>query len=92
MRLLETTERHLPISLGLIGGQKAATSTLHRMLVNHPEVVGGPEKKMRFLMREDGDWDDPDYGELDLEESTVRLAQKLGLTPTPTWTGPTGQR
>jgi hypothetical protein len=51
------------------------------MLVNHPEVVGGPKKKRRFLMREDGDWDDPDYGELDLEESTVRLAQKLGLTP-----------
>lgn len=63
LELLATTERHLPISFALIGAQKAATSTLYRMLVKHPEVVGGPEKEMRFFMRQDVDWDDPDYGE-----------------------------
>ena len=74
--LLERTERHLPISFALIGAQKAATSTLYRMLVKHPEVVGGPEKEMRFFMREDVDWDDPDYADYvrPAKRETVRLA------------------
>ena len=63
LEMLESTERHVPISFAMIGAQKAATSTLYRMLVKHPEVVGGPEKEMRFFMREDVDWDEPDYAE-----------------------------
>ena len=51
LEMLESTERHVPISFAMIGAQKAATSTLYRMLVKHPEVVGGPEKEMRFFMR-----------------------------------------
>jgi hypothetical protein len=76
LELLETTARHLPISFALIGAQKAATSTLYRMLVKHPEVVGGPEKEMRFFMREDVDWDDPDYSEYvrPAQRPTVHLA------------------
>jgi hypothetical protein len=76
LELLESTERHVPISFALIGAQKAATSTLYRMLVKHPEVVGGPEKEMRFFMREDVDWDDPDYGEYvrPAKRDTVHLA------------------
>jgi hypothetical protein len=60
----------------MIGAQKAATSTLYRMLVKHPEVVGGPEKEMRFFMREDVDWDDPDYSEYvrPAKRDTVHLA------------------
>jgi hypothetical protein len=63
LELLDRTDRHVPISFSMIGAQKAATSTLYRMLVKHPEVVGGPEKEMRFFMREDVDWDDPDYAD-----------------------------
>lgn len=61
--LLARTERHVPISFALVGAQKAATSTLYHSLVEHPEVVGGPEKEMRFFTRERLDWDNPDYAE-----------------------------
>lgn len=50
----------VPIRFAIVGVQKAATSTLYRMLVRHPRVVGGPEKELRFFL-EDRDWDDPDY-------------------------------
>ena len=61
--LLAKVDRHVPISFALVGSQKAATSTIYRMLVQHPEVVGGPEKEMRFFCFEHLDWDDPDYTE-----------------------------
>ncbi|MBD8870867.1 sulfotransferase family protein [Nocardioides donggukensis] len=63
MELLDEVERHVPISFSLVGVQKAATSTLYRMLAKHPRVVGGPEKEMRFFMMEDRDWEHPDYSE-----------------------------
>jgi hypothetical protein len=50
----------VPIRFAIVGVQKAATSTLYRMLVQHPKVVGGPEKELRFFL-ENRDWDDPDY-------------------------------
>ena len=50
----------VPIGFAIVGVQKAATSTLYRMLVRHPRVVGGPEKELRFFL-EDRDWSDPDY-------------------------------
>src|SRR5262249_44915888 len=60
-RLTAMEDRELvPIRFAIVGVQKAATSTLYRMLVRHPKVVGGPEKELRFFL-EDRDWDDPDY-------------------------------
>jgi hypothetical protein len=50
----------VPIRFAVVGVQKAATSTLYRMLVRHPRVVGGPEKELRFFL-EDRDWSNPDY-------------------------------
>src|SRR3954451_24922202 len=50
----------VPIGFAIVGVQKAATSTLYRMLVRHPRVVAGPEKELRFFL-EDRDWSDPDY-------------------------------
>ena len=59
LALLET-EESLPIRFAVVGVQKAATSTLYRMLIRHPRIVGGPQKELRFFL-EDHDWDDPDY-------------------------------
>lgn len=63
MDLLAQVDRHVPITFSLVGVQKAATSTLYRLLTAHPRVVGGPEKEMRFFMEEDRDWRRPDYRE-----------------------------
>jgi hypothetical protein len=60
---LAEAERRLPISFSIVGVQKAATSSLYRMLVKHPAVAGGPEKEMRFFIDEDRDWSDPDYSD-----------------------------
>ena len=63
LRGLGRADRRLPISFSIVGVQKAATSSLYRMLVAHPAVAGGPEKEMRFFIDEDRDWAVPDYSE-----------------------------
>jgi hypothetical protein len=57
---LETAEDSLPITFAIVGVQKAATTTLFRMLSRHPDVEGGPDKEMRFFIQEH-DWSDPPY-------------------------------
>jgi hypothetical protein len=59
LTLLETRES-IPIRFAIVGVQKAATSTLFRLLAEHRRIAGGPEKELRFFM-EDRDWDHPDY-------------------------------
>jgi len=59
LALLET-EESVPIRFAVVGVQKAATSSLYRMLIRHPRILGGPQKELRFFL-EDHDWDDPDY-------------------------------
>jgi hypothetical protein len=60
MAALEATEASVPISFVIVGVQKGATTTLYRMLAEHPDVVDGPEKEMRFFI-EPRDWSAPDY-------------------------------
>ncbi len=57
---LETAESSLPITFAIVGVQKAATTTLFRMLSAHPDVEGGPDKEMRFFIQPH-DWDNPPY-------------------------------
>lgn len=59
--LLGDVERHVPIRFSLVGVQKAATSTLYRLLTRHPRIVGGPEKEMRYFMDERRDWSTEDH-------------------------------
>lgn len=79
LRRLETlalSSRQLPISFSVVGVQKAATSTLYKMLTRHREVAGGHEKEIRFFMEEARDWDDPDYSTYcrPAEHPAVRVA------------------
>ena len=60
---LEQAPHRVRVNFAIVGVQKAGTSTLYRMLVQHPEVAGGPEKEMRLFMDESRDWDHPDYAE-----------------------------
>ena len=51
----------LPISFGIVGVQKAATSTLHQMLVRHRHIARGDAKELHFFDDERLDWSSPDY-------------------------------
>jgi hypothetical protein len=58
---LKEAERRIPINFSIVGVQKAATSTLYGMLVEHPAVAGGPEKEMRLFIRERLNWEQPKF-------------------------------
>ncbi|MEZ5096238.1 MAG: sulfotransferase [Nocardioides sp.] len=54
-------ERTIPVTAAIVGVQKAATGTLYGLLTSHPEVARGPQKEMRFFLRDKVDWDHPSY-------------------------------
>ena len=56
-----TTTDQLPISFAIVGVQKAATSTLHTMLVRHRHIARGDAKELHFFDDERLDWSAPDY-------------------------------
>ena len=58
---LEQARHRVPVNFAIVGVQKAGTSTLHRLLVEHPQVCSGPEKEMRLFMEDDLDWTAPDF-------------------------------
>lgn len=60
-RKLARAEHVLPINMAIVGVQKAATSSLFRMLAGHPGIAGGPDKETRFFFDASQDWSDPDY-------------------------------
>ena len=61
VRQLMTTTDQLPISFAIVGVQKAATSTLHTMLVRHRHIARGDAKELHFFDDERLDWSAPDY-------------------------------
>lgn len=60
MAALARAESSVPIGFAIVGVQKAATTSLYEMLVQHPGVVDGPQKEIRFFL-EANDWERPDY-------------------------------
>lgn len=60
---LEDAPYRVSVNFSIVGVQKAATSTLHRMLAHHPNIAGGPEKEIRLFIMEDVDWARPDYSD-----------------------------
>lgn len=61
MAALSKADRSLPITFGLVGVQKAATTSFYSMLVEHPEIAAGPEKEITYFIDERLDWSRPDY-------------------------------
>ena len=78
---LAAADRSLPVNFAVVGVQKAATSTLYRMLIKHPEVAGGPEKEMRFFLDEQRDWSAPDYTDYARPANRPRLRLAGDATP-----------
>jgi hypothetical protein len=81
LAVLETAEHSLPITFAIVGVQKAATTTLFRMLSAHPDVEGGPDKEMRFFIQ-DHDWTNPPY---DIYRRPVRQGGRIAGDATPAY-------
>lgn len=75
----------LPISFGIVGVQKAATSTLHSMLVRHRHIARGDAKELHFFDDERLDWSAPDYRHYGVRR-TARSQRIAGdATPSYIW-------
>ncbi len=81
LEALGKAERALAVNFSIVGVQKAATSSLYRMLVKHPSVAGGPEKEMRFFIDEDQDWSAPDYADYARPANNPALTLAGDATP-----------
>lgn len=57
----EPDSGHLPIGYSVVGVQKAATSTLHNLLIRHRNVARPPRKELHFFDDNRRNWQRPDY-------------------------------
>lgn len=71
----------LPIGFCLVGVQKAATSTLHSILVRHPRIASPAKKELHFFDNEKRPWNPPDYS--DYRAVRTSPAQTLAGEATP---------
>jgi Sulfotransferase family len=73
----------LPISFAIVGVQKAATSTLHSMLVRHRHIARGDAKELHFFDDERLDWAAPDYTRYHVRRT--HAAQRIAGDATPSY-------
>ena len=72
-RKVRAADRVQRVNVAIVGVQKAATSSLFRMLAEHPQIAGGPGKEMRFFLDGQLDWQEPDYSDY------ARVAKKRSV-------------
>lgn len=73
--------RQVPMTFAIVGVQKAATSTLYRMLARHPRIAGGRVKERHFFDDETRSWDPPDYASYHRKTRTERFEVAGDATP-----------
>ena len=71
----------VPINSAVVGVQKAATSTLHSLLVQHPAVARTAKKELHFFDDESRDWEQPDYTAYAAERTTPEQVVACDATP-----------
>jgi hypothetical protein len=54
-------QEHVGFGFSIVGVQKAATSTLYDLLIQHPEIVAAPKKERHFFDDNRRDWENEDY-------------------------------
>lgn len=67
----------------LVGVQKAATTTLHGILREHPGFARRNPKEIHFFDDENVDWSDPDYSEY--AKRAKRPRERVALDSTPSY-------
>jgi hypothetical protein len=73
----------IPVSFAIVGVQKAATSTLHTMLVKHRHIARARAKELHFFDDERLDWSAPDYSAYAAERTTPE--QRIAGDATPSY-------
>ncbi len=81
----DAAAEHLPISFAIVGVQKAATSTMHTMLVRHRHVARGTAKELHFFDDERLDWADPDYSHYVVPRTKGKQRIAGDATPSYIW-------
>jgi hypothetical protein len=71
----------IPINCAVVGVQKAATSTLHALLVQHPAVAPTSTKELHFFDDESRDWEAPDYSRYTAERTGPHQRVACDSTP-----------
>src|SRR4051794_32404621 len=71
----------IPINCALVGVQKAATSTLRSLLVQHPAVARTRKKELHFFDDESRDWDRPDYSRYAAKRTSDNQTVACDATP-----------
>lgn len=77
------SDAFLPISYSIVGVQKAATSTLHSLLVRHRQVAAHARKELHFFDDEKVDWADRDF--TDYRVARTSDAQRIAGDSTPVY-------
>jgi len=75
----------LPVSFAIVGVQKAATSTLHSMLVRHRHIARGDAKELHFFDDERLDWSAPDYSHYGVRRTAAGQRIAGDATPSYIW-------
>ena len=71
----------VPITVAIVGVQKAATSTLHALLADHPEVAETAKKELHFFDDDGRDWNRPDYSRYRGTQATPDQRVAVDATP-----------
>lgn len=77
------SDAFLPISYSIVGVQKAATSTLHSLLVRHRQIAQPARKELHFFDDEKADWDNRDFS--DYRVARTAPAQRIAGDSTPVY-------
>ncbi len=75
----------VPIGLVLGGVQKAATSTLYRVLVSHQHITRAPQKEWHFFDDDSLDWERPDFSGYQVAVRSARSKATMGVDATPSY-------
>ena len=71
----------VPVNAAVVGVQKAATSTLHSLLAQHPAVARTRKKELHFFDDESRDWERPDYSTYVAKRTAPGQAVAVDATP-----------
>lgn len=75
----------VPIGVVLGGVQKAATSTLYRVLVSHQHITRAPQKEWHFFDDDSLDWERPDFSHYQVALRSARSKATMGVDATPSY-------
>jgi len=82
---MEAPHGTLPVGLVVAGVQKAATSTLYRLLVNHQRIARAPQKEWHYFDDDGRDWATPDLSDYLVARRSPKGRATMSVDATPSY-------